>query len=91
VLVLILLNPKSKMQFKNEIIITNFRSYTTQAGYKNAEATILLKDGNVAKVMVDPECLFDDSLKGKTFNGTFEVKTTKDLKPYVKLVDFIPV
>lgn len=79
------------MEFKTPIIITNFRSYTNTAGYKNAEATILLQDGNVAKVMTDPECQFDDSLKGRTFNGTFVVKATKDLRLYVKLTDFIPV
>jgi len=79
------------MEFTEDALITSLRTYKNAKGYNGAEATLLLPDGNVAKVMADAELAFDEALKGKMFKCSFEVKASKDSRLYVKLVDFVPV
>lgn len=82
------------MQFKQDIIISDYRSWNKSLGDKivrNAEATILLKNGKIAKVIADGDLGWDESMRGKPVTATFEVLVnSQDFKLFLKLSDFEP-
>lgn len=82
------------MQFTQKCQITSLRTWKTKDSYPSGEATLINEAGRVFIVSVGGdsegnELGWDQESDGnKIYKCTFEVFITKELKPFIKLVDF---